>query len=112
MPYNTGAFDHYLETQRASFLNEFGQFIGQPSVAADGRGIRQMAELVAERLRRVGAEVTIYETPGSPVVYAELGPADAARTLMIYNHYDVQPEDPIDLWDTPPFEMVIKDGVI
>ncbi|MBN1565320.1 MAG: M20/M25/M40 family metallo-hydrolase, partial [Anaerolineae bacterium] len=71
-----------------------------------------MCAMVAARFRELGADVTIYETPGSPVVYAELGPQDAARTLMIYNHYDVQPEDPIELWDTEPFEMVIKEGVI
>ena len=71
-----------------------------------------MAELVADRFRKLGATVTVYTTPGSPVVYAEIGPENAARTLLIYNHYDVQPEDPIDLWETPPFEMTIKDGVI
>jgi len=112
MPYHAQAFEDYLDAHRAAFLAEFGQFIGQVSVAADGRGVPEMAALVAGRLRRLGAEVTLFETPGSPVVYAELGPKDAARTLMIYNHYDVQPEDPIELWDTPPFEMVIEDGVI
>ena len=112
MPYHTEAFNQYIETHRERFLAEFGQFIAQPSVAADGRGIREMAALVAERLRALGAEVTIFSTPGSPVVYAELGPRDAARTLLIYNHYDVQPEDPLDLWETPPFEMVVRDGII
>ncbi len=112
MPYNTEAFNLYIEQNRDRFLQEFSQFIAQPSVAAVGRGIMAMAELVAERLRRVGARVTVYTTPGSPVIYAEIGPENAARTLLIYNHYDVQPEDPIELWETPPFEMTIKDGVI
>ena len=112
MSYQTDAFNAYLDEHRDRFLDEFGQFIGQPSVAADARGVQQMAEIVAERFRRLGADVTIYPTPGSPVVYAELGPRDAARTLMIYNHYDVQPEDPVELWETPPFEMVVKDGLI
>ena len=112
MPYNPELFDTYLDDNRDRFLDEFGQFIWQISVAADGRGIPQMAELVAERLRALGADVKIYPTAGSPVVYAELGPVDAERTLMIYNHYDVQPEDPIELWESEPFEMVIKDEVI
>lgn len=112
MSYQTVPFDQYIEAHRERFLAEFGQFIAQPSVAADGRGIPEMAALVAERLRAVGAEVTVFPTPGSPVVYAEIGPADAARTLLIYNHYDVQPEDPLDLWQTPPFEMVIRDEII
>jgi len=110
MPYRTDAFDAYLEQHRERFLDEFGAFIAVPSVAADARGVHDMAELVAERFRRLGAEVTIFPTPGSPVVYAEIGPQDAARTLMIYNHYDVQPEDPVELWETPPFEMAVKDG--
>ncbi|NDJ77033.1 MAG: M20/M25/M40 family metallo-hydrolase [Chloroflexi bacterium] len=112
MPYNTEALNAYLDQHRDRFLDEFGQFIGQISVAADGRGVPEMAELVAERFRQLGADVTVYPTPGSPVIYAEMGPQDAARTLMIYNHYDVQPEDPLELWETPPFEMVIRDGVI
>lgn len=112
MVYNTEAFDAYLGNNRERFLDEFGQFVGQVSVAADGRGIPEMAALVEERFRRLGAEVTVFDSLDSPLVYAELGPVDAERTLLIYNHYDVQPEDPIELWDTPPFEMVIKDGVI
>lgn len=112
MPYDTASFNTYLDQHRARFLEEFGAFIGQVSVAADGRGVHKMAALVEQRFRQLGAVVTVYQTPGSPIVYAEIGPEDAARTLMIYNHYDVQPEDPLDEWDTQPFEMVIRDGVI
>ena len=112
MPYQTKTFDAYIEANRQRFLDEFGQFIGQPSVAADGRGVHEMADMVAGRFRALGATVTIYETPGSPIVYAELGPADATRTLMIYNHYDVQPETPLELWDSEPFTMHIADGII
>jgi acetylornithine deacetylase/succinyl-diaminopimelate desuccinylase-like protein len=110
--YKTAAFNKYVDENRERFLQEFRQFIAQPSVAADGRGIIEMAELVAARFRKLGAMVTVYTTPGSPVVYAEIGPENADRTLLIYNHYDVQPEDPIELWETKPFEMTIKDGVI
>ncbi len=110
MPYRTSEFDEYIEQNRERFLAEFGEFIAVPSVAADARGVDDMAELVAARLRKLGAEVTIFPTLGSPVVYADLGPKDAARTLMIYNHYDVQPEDPVALWETPPFEMATHDG--
>jgi acetylornithine deacetylase/succinyl-diaminopimelate desuccinylase-like protein len=112
MSYHKALFDEYLAQNHARFLAEFGQFIAQPSVAADQRGISEMCDLVAARFRALGAAVTIYPTGGSPVIYAEIGPQNAARTLLIYNHYDVQPEDPLDLWNTPPFEMVIKDGVI
>ena len=112
MTYNTETFNQYVNENRDRFLDEFGQFIRQISVAADGRGVPEMAAMVAQRFRDLGAEVTLYDTPGSPVVYAEIGSEDADRTLMIYNHYDVQPEDPIDLWETDPFKMVIQDGII
>lgn len=112
MPYNIGPFNKYLDQSRDRFLAEFGQFIAQVSVAADMRGVHEMSELVAGRFRQLGAAVTIYPTSGSPVVYAEIGPKNAARTLLIYNHYDVQPEDPVELWNSNPFEMTIKDGVI
>ena len=113
MSYDKDTFERYLETRGNRFLNELGQFIAQPSVAADGRGIHEMAGLVAERLRELGADVTVYPIEGgSPVVYAEIGPADAPRTLIVYNHYDVQPEDPRELWESDPFMLTIRDGVI
>jgi len=99
-----------MSQQHDRFVAEFAQFIAVPSVAAQNRSITTMADLVANRLRQLGAAVTVYQTPGSPVVYAELGPRNAARTLMIYNHYDVQPEDPAELWTSEPFTLTIKDG--
>jgi acetylornithine deacetylase/succinyl-diaminopimelate desuccinylase-like protein len=112
LSYHTESFNRYIDENQDRFLAEFGQFIGQVSVAADMRGVPEMAKLVQQRFIQLGAEATIYPTPGSPLVYAEIGPKDAARTLLIYNHYDVQPEDPIELWNSKPFEMTIQDGVI
>ncbi|MBN2303103.1 MAG: M20/M25/M40 family metallo-hydrolase [Anaerolineae bacterium] len=112
MPYQTDTFNNYVDQHRQRFLDEFRQFVEQPSISANGHGIREMAALVTQRFQALGATVTLYETPGSPIVYAELGPQDAARTLLVYNHYDVQPEDPLEGWNTPPFKMVIEDGVI
>ncbi len=110
MPYNSASFDQYVSQQHDRFVEEFAQFIAVPSVAAQNRSITEMATLVADRFRQLGAAVTVFETPASPVVYAELGPQDAARTLMIYNHYDVQPEDPADLWASAPFDLTIREG--
>ncbi len=113
MDYNPEALERYLEAHHARFLDELGQFVAQPSVAADGRGIPEMAALVAERLGRLGADVTVFPIEGgSPLVYAELGPAHAPRTLLVYNHYDVQPEDPLDQWETDPFTLTARDGVL
>ncbi len=110
--YNADTFNAYLDANHARFINELAEFIAIPSVAADGRGIQPMADLLAERFRKLGAVVTAYPIAGgSPVVYAEL-PGASDATLMIYNHYDVQPEVPLDLWDTPPFELRVHDGVM
>jgi acetylornithine deacetylase/succinyl-diaminopimelate desuccinylase-like protein len=111
--YDTGSFDAYLKANRDRFIDELRQFIAQPSVAADGRGIQPMADLLSARLHKLGATVSQFPLAdgGSPVVYAEL-PGKSSVTLMIYNHYDVQPEVPLDLWNSPPFELTLRDGIL
>ena len=108
--YNTATFNAYVEQHKARFLDEFAEFIAVPSVAAQNRGIQEMADLLSDRFRKLGAEVHQYPLAegGSPVVYAEIG--SGPRTLMIYNHYDVQPEDPIALWNSEPYTLSRRDG--
>jgi acetylornithine deacetylase/succinyl-diaminopimelate desuccinylase-like protein len=110
--YNKESFDAYLKQHHDRFVDEFAQFIAVPSVAADGRGIQPMADLLSERFKKLGARVTQYPLPGgSPVVYAELD-GNSDTTMLIYNHYDVQPEVPVNLWDSDPFKLTVKDGVM
>jgi acetylornithine deacetylase/succinyl-diaminopimelate desuccinylase-like protein len=101
-------FDAFLAEQHNRFINDLKSFVAQPSVAATGDGMIEMAALVQQRLEQIGATVQQIPTGGAPIVYAELG--SGSRTLLIYNHYDVQPPDPIDLWTTPPFEPSLRDG--
>ena len=101
-------FDDYLTTHHDRFITELKAFVAQPSVAATGLGMAQMADLVRAHLARVGATVQTIETGGAPILLATLG--HGPRTLLIYNHYDVQPPDPIDLWTTPPFQPDVGDG--
>jgi acetylornithine deacetylase/succinyl-diaminopimelate desuccinylase-like protein len=82
-----------------------------PSISAregDEAGFRACAEWVADKLRAAGAEASIMETAGHPVVYAEMGEGD--RTLLSYGHYDVQPPEPLDLWESDPFEPTVRSG--
>lgn len=103
-------FDHYIDRHREAFIAETKTFCAQPSIAATGQGRAEMARMVWARLEEVGAAVQILEVaPGAPdIVYATMG--QGRRTLLIYNHYDVQPADPLELWHSPPFEPVVRDG--
>ncbi len=100
-----------VEESKDALLGELNEFLRMPSVSArddGGSGFRDCAEWVASKLREAGAEARIMETDGHPVVYAEVGEGD--RTLLSYGHYDVQPPEPLDLWETDPFEPTVRSG--
>jgi len=108
------AVDRYITDHLDDSLAELSRLCAQPSVSAQMLGIHDCAELVGDMLRRRGFRVEIIATGGSPVVYGEAD-GDVARdgrdkTLLFYNHYDVQPPEPLDLWTTPPFEPTIREG--
>lgn len=108
---NYEAFDAYLKDNHDRLLEDYKDFLRQPSVAATGQGIVEMAALVARRLAGLGFDVQVIPTGDAdapPVVWAEIG--EGERELLIYNHYDVQPVEPLDLWESPPFEPTIRDG--
>ena len=101
-------FQAYVDANRDRFLDELKTLCAQPSVAAQGIGLEETATLVEERLKRLGATVRRFVIGGgAPILYAELG--QGQRTMLIYNHYDVQPPDPLDEWISPPFEPSIRD---
>ncbi len=101
--------DAYLEQNLDRSLGELAKLVAQPSVSAQGVGLKECASLVADMLRSRGFTAEIMETKGAPVVFAERkGKND--KTLLFYNHYDVQPPEPLELWDSPPFQPVIRDG--
>ena len=97
-------FDGYLE--------ELFKLIRQPSISAQGVGIDECAELVERTLRDAGVDARTLPTDGSPVVFGAAGPDSAPFTLLVYGHYDVQPPEPFDAWESPPFEPTIRDGRI
>jgi acetylornithine deacetylase/succinyl-diaminopimelate desuccinylase-like protein len=106
---NYTAIDEYLEKHLDDSIAELSRLVAQPSVGAQNWGLQECAAMVAEMLRRRGFAVQVMPTGGAPVVYAERkGRSD--KTLLIYNHYDVQPPEPLELWDSPPFEPQVRDG--
>jgi len=105
--------NNYIEINRDRFLNELLDLLRIPSVSADSKfkpDMLKAAEFVKNSILEAGADrVEIYETPGHPVVYGEKIIDENLPTILIYGHYDVQPADPYELWNSPPFEPVIID---
>ena len=103
----------YLAENKDRFINELVELLKIPSISADSSYKKQVieaAEAVRTQLEAAGADKTeLCETAGFPVVYGEKIIDPSKPTILVYGHYDVQPADPIDLWDSPPFEPVIKD---
>ena len=104
--------ESYLEGTRDARLGSYADFLRFPSVSAlpeHSDDCRRAAEWLADQLRAIGAEhVEVSETSAHPIVYGDWLGADGAPTAIVYGHYDVQPVDPLELWDSPPFEPVIK----
>lgn len=106
----------YVETNKQRFLDELFELLRFPSVSADQKyagDVRRTAEFVAQKLRDAGADnVEVCETAGHPIVYGEKITDPSKPTVLVYGHYDVQPADPLELWETPPFEPTVRDGKI
>jgi acetylornithine deacetylase/succinyl-diaminopimelate desuccinylase-like protein len=106
----------YLEKNKERFLNELMQLLRIPSISADSNYKNDMlkcAQAVKESLLKAGADrVEIFETKGHPIVYGEKMVDPQLPTVLVYGHYDVQPADPLELWETKPFEPTIRDGKI
>src|SRR5699024_2991369 len=83
-----------------------------PSVAAQNRGMKESVDFISKLFKdELDCEVEVVETSGYPILYCEIG-GEHEKTLSFYNHYDVQPENPIELWDSDPFKPEIRDGKI
>lgn len=99
----------WIDAHRDDAIADLQRFCRQPSVAAQNWGMQEMAEIVEDALRSLGADTTMVPTAGYPVAVGHLK-GEGERRLMIYNHYDVQPPDPLDAWISPPFDAAIRDG--
>lgn len=113
---NMDNIQQYIETNKDRFISELTDLLRIPSVSADSKfkaDVVRAAEYVKEALIKAGVDqVEVCPTPGHPIVYGEKILNPDLPTVIVYGHYDVQPPDPLDLWDSPPFEPVVKDGKI
>lgn len=114
MPKDAGAYDRYLKEHQETHLQELFEFLRIPTVSAlseHKQDIRRGAEWVAAQMKKVGlTRAEVIPTAGHPLVYGEWLERPGLPTVLVYGHYDVQPVDPLDLWDTPPFEPQVRDG--
>jgi len=108
------AIDRYVRENEARFLDELKQLLRIPSISTlpeHNEDTRRAAEFVADKLRGAGLEhVEVIQTQKHPLVYADWLHAPGKPTVLCYGHFDVQPPDPLELWDTPPFEPSERNG--
>lgn len=98
----------YIDAHQQQFIERLQRLCRQPSIAAQNVGIQETARMVAQLMEEVGVRSELHATEGAPVVYGRTG--TGSKTLLIYNHYDVQPPEPLELWESPPFAADIRDG--
>ncbi len=106
----------YLSENKDRFMDELLNLLRIPSISADSKykgDVAKCAEAVKESMLKAGCDIAeICPTAGHPIVYGEKIIDPALPTVLVYGHYDVQPPDPLDLWDSGPFEPVVKNGNI
>jgi len=108
-----GRFEQYVKDNLGRFADDIIHLSSQPSVSARKEGIEECATLVEKMLGKIGATTKVLRLEGvAPLVYGEVKSNRSSKTILFYNHYDVQPEEPLELWKSPPFKPEIRDGRI
>ena len=100
---------------RDNYLEEYFTFLRFPSVSTDQKyadKVRDCANWVSQKLEKIGLESKVVPTKGHPIVWARNKHRSGRPTVLLYGHYDVQPPDPLELWESPPFEPVLKNGYV
>jgi len=103
----------YCTQHEQDYLDELRSWVAIPSISADPahkENLRRCCERLVRRMREIGLDAQMLETGGNPLAYGQWLGAPGKPTVMIYGHYDVQPVDPLELWESPPFEAQVRDG--
>ncbi len=101
----------YIHQNQGRFVGEITRLASQPSVSARKEGIEECAEIVKSMIEEIGGKTRVLRIPGAaPLVYGEVRSSRSPKTMLFYNHYDVQPEVPLELWTSPPFKPEVRDG--
>ena len=102
----------YIRDNEAELVDSLAQLVAQPSVSSTSEGVLECCEMLIRKMEAMGLEVEKAPVEPHPAIIGRYGHDPAKKTVMIYAHYDVQPQGNLDLWHTKPFEPVIKDGVM
>jgi acetylornithine deacetylase/succinyl-diaminopimelate desuccinylase-like protein len=106
-------FERYVGDNLNDFARDIMNLVAQPSVSARKEGVEECGLMVEKMVRDTGASTRVLRVEGAPpLIYGELKSSKSRKTIMFYNHYDVQPEEPLELWRSPPFKPEIRDGAI
>jgi acetylornithine deacetylase/succinyl-diaminopimelate desuccinylase-like protein len=103
----------YIDEHSQRFIDELATFVKQPSISSQGVGIEDCAKLLTQMMEDTGIGYEVMPMGGDtnpPLIYGELNSPGASKTLLVYGHYDVQPPEPLEAWDSPPFEPTIRNG--
>lgn len=104
---------NYIDANSEKFIKDLVRLVKQPSVSAKNEGLKECAEIVAQMMKKVGLLTKVIpEKEGNPVVFGEIKGKKAKKTLLFYDHYDVQPPEPLEEWTCDPFSAVIRDRKI
>jgi len=104
------AFHRYIDDHRDESLETLIGLVRRPSISAQNIGVAECAQDLRDIMTRLGIPAAIHDTATQPVVTGELAADPRDYTLLLYGHYDVQPPEPLDLWDSPPFEPTVRNG--
>jgi acetylornithine deacetylase/succinyl-diaminopimelate desuccinylase-like protein len=103
----------YISKNQNEIVKELADFVRIPSVSAKGEHLDEAAQYIKQIMERVGIKTRMISTSSYPVVYGEISCGNKEKpTVLVYGHYDVQPAEPLEKWNTPPFEPTIIDGVM
>lgn len=100
----------YIDAHSEAFIGDLQRLCRQPSISAQGIGLQECADLLAAQMQARGITSRLEPVPGGPPLVVAEVPGDSPRTLLIYEHYDVQPADPLEEWESDPFGAEIRDG--
>jgi acetylornithine deacetylase/succinyl-diaminopimelate desuccinylase-like protein len=103
--------DTYIEENLDFYIEELKCLCAQPSVSASGEGIQQMSKMIVKTFEKFGFDVHEFDTLGNPIIVGKINGKDE-KNLLFFNHYDVQPPEPLEEWVTPPFKPDVREGAL